>query len=233
MNRTIIRILGCCIAVFGFVINRASGSAEGTAFGVLYSFVGTSVSRGGYCSYSSSGLISKYNCGMGQTNNGGFNNISDCNGYSYCNETGVCCTNVNFFKNNGCTSGSSASGTGCSYVSGGWSENGSGEYQFVSCVSGYYKNHNRWPCDGGTGLTDVAELRYCCSRCSGYGAMYDGTSGFTYEWTDGENCESGWCWAAGTGVGITECRAYPDPKNQVFSDSYGTFTWADGCPYVN
>ncbi len=243
MNRTIIRILGCCIAVFGLIAHRAYAASEGVIKGARFSSMGTQNVRSGYCSYSTNytqtKLISKYNCGVGQTNNNRYNAISDCNGFSYCNETGVCCSNLNFFTSNGCTADNPSGSGSCIYTSATWGEFAGGPYNFLGCASGYYKNTNNFPCDGGTGtgITDYSVFGTCCGPCSGYRSNYGGTiSGSTFDWDPAtllSNCESGWCWDSATGIGIATCRAYPDPRNKTFTDDTGTFTVSDGCPYVN
>ena len=177
--------------------------------------------------------INKYNCNYTDR----YNVISECNGNSYCNGTGVYCTSSYFFT--GCTfdsSGSMSSSTGCTYRTAAWAGATAYTYAFAGCDSGYYRSPSGTgisACQfGASGYTSYTVFANCCERCPSYSGTPNGGSTNTGNNYWSSNCASGWCWVANTGIGISNCKIYPDPSGKSYSDTAGTYTLPNGCPYV-
>lgn len=235
MKRGITRILGVCLGAVTAVIGRGHAATQ-TLDGVISEFDGTYTSRNGYAVFignsGNASFVSTYGCGSNQT----FNDRAGCNGYSYCNGTGVYCSNSGYFTAKGCTwiaeSQSFPTGTGCYYKTTYWVEFSSGSYTFQGCDAGYYVTTASACVPGRTGISAYSEISNCCGRCPMF--YYDASGGSTVPNTGQvvtSNCESGWCWDSTTGSGIASCRAYPNPSGQTFTDNSGTFIYPNGCPY--
>lgn len=234
MKRSIIRFLGVCFGGMMAFLGHVYAATQ-TINGVISEFEGTSTSRNGYAVFfgnaGNESFVSTYGCGSNQT----FNDRAGCNGYSYCNGTGVYCTNSAYFTAKGCSwlsdSQSIPTGTGCYYKNTYWSEYTSGSYTFRGCDAGYYVTTASACAPGRTGIGSYSEISNCCGPCPMYYYNAAGGSTVTNTGQVTSNCASGWCWDSTTGSGITSCRAYPNPSGQTFTDNSGTFVYPDGCPY--
>lgn len=237
MKHIWIHTLGYILTFCGAFWSQTSDAADGVYNGALYTRHGSSSTINGYASYNNSwaqNYINKYNCNTSDL----YNVISECGGNSYCNGTGVYCTNSGFFS--GCVFDSSGSmiptGTGCIYRPASWAGASTYAYTFVGCDSGWYRSPSGtgisacYP--GASGYSSYTNFSRCCARCPSYsGTPESGTTntGNNY-WSS--NCSGGWCWRAATGIGISNCKIYPDPISKNYSDPAGTYTLPNGCPYI-
>lgn len=236
MKRVWIHTLGYILTVVGAFWNRTSTAADGVYNGALYTEWGKPTTISGYASYNNSwadNYINKYGCNYTDR----YNVISECNGNSYCNGTGVYCTSSYFFT--GCTfdsSGSMSSSTGCTYRTAAWAGATAYTYAFAGCDSGYYRSPSGTgisACQfGASGYTSYTVFANCCDRCPSYSGTPNGGSTNTGNNYWSSNCSGGWCWVASTGIGISNCKIYPDPSGKSYSDTAGTYTLPNGCPYV-
>ncbi len=236
MKRTLIRTLGVC---FGIIVSVFGRTRADVYKGNIYRFDGNTIPRSGFMATitdNQQSFVSRYCPNVG-VNDVLWNSISECSGFSYCNSTGVYCSNQSFFASKGCSFLSDnqmgGTGTGCYYRNATWSEQSGGGYTFIGCDTGFYFTSTGGSCAPNTsGIASLSVLANCCKPCPIYN--HTATGGITVPNTGqvSGNCESGWCWTAQGGVGITSCRATPD-GNQVFSDSAGTYTYPTGCAYQN
>lgn len=234
MKHIWIHTLGYILTFCGAFWSQTSDAADGVYNGALYTEWGKPTTINGYASYNNSwadNYINKYGCNYTDR----YNVISECNGNSYCNGTGVYCTSSYFFT--GCTfdsSGSMSSSTGCTYRTAAWAGATAYTYAFAGCDSGYYRSPSgTGACQFGvSGYTSYTVFANCCERCPSYSGTPNGGSTNTGNNYWSSNCSGGWCWVANTGIGISNCKIYPDPSGKSYSDTAGTYTLPTGCPYV-
>ena len=237
MKHIWIHTLGYILTVVGAFWNQTSDAAYDVYNGALYTRHGSTSTISGYASYNNSwadNYINKYGCNYTDR----YNVISECGGNSYCNGTGVYCTSSGFFS--GCVFDSSGSmfptGTGCIYRPAYWAGASTYAYTFVGCDSGWYRSPSGTgisACSPGvSGYTSYTVFANCCARCSSYVGTPE--TGITNTGNDywSSNCSSGWCWRSDTGIGISTCKIYPDPSGKSYSDTVGTYTLPNGCPYI-